>query len=166
MKILLLAAALTSVSLPLWAETTVEFKGTLVADPCQVATDSEEQWVNFGEIPSKTFIQQKRSSPKKFQIHLTECDLSLGNSVFFTFLGATEPTQPGTFAVTGEAEGIAIALEDDEGTEIVNGKAMVAKAITGEDVWYDFRAFVQSTGYETVKEGEFESVVTFSLEYE
>lgn len=166
MKAIVLAAALVTLSLPLCAETNVEFKGVLVADPCQVAMDSEDQRVDFDVIPSKTFIKQNRSSPRRFQIHLTDCDLSLGSAVFFTFTGAEEVTQPGTFAVTGEAQGIAIALEDDAGTAIENGRAMSAKAITGEDVWYDFRAYVQSTGYDTVKEGDFESVVTFSLEYE
>jgi len=166
MRTLLLASVLLPLSLSAYADTIVDFKGTLVADPCQVATDSEDQEVFFDVIPSKTFIKQNRSSPRPFRIHLTDCDLSLGNAVMFTFVGEKEATQPGTFATTGEAKGIAIALEDDDAMAVENGKALPAKALTGEDSWFDFRAFVQSTGYESVKEGDFESVVTFSLEYE
>ncbi|WP_312927794.1 fimbrial protein [Pseudescherichia sp.] len=146
-----------------WAETTVEYSGTLIADPCVVDTGSEDQTIDFGNVVKKTFINHTRSSAEAFRIRLIECDLTAGNNVAVTFNGTEAGDQP---AVTGDARGVAIALEDGRGNPVKPALAMKPVPLSGEETILDYRAFVQSSDYSTVREGAFESVVSFTLEYD
>lgn len=148
------------------AETQLAFKGTLVADPCQVATDSEDQEINFAAIASKTFINNQRTLPKPFQIQLMDCDLSLGNSVSVTFEGERDLQQQDAFGVTGGAKGVAIVLEDKSGHIIKPGVATMPKSLQSDNTILEYQAFVQSRAFTEVEEGPFASIVTFSLQYE
>ncbi|WP_318373709.1 fimbrial protein [Enterobacter sp.] len=148
------------------ADTTIEYSGTLIADPCVVDTGSEDQIVDFGTVVKKTFINHTRSVAEPFRIRLLECDLTAGNNVAVTFNGTEASDQPNTFAVTGEAQGIAIALEDSDGNAVKPAATMKPVPLTGEETILNYRAFVQSSDYSNVREGAFESVVSFTLEYD
>jgi P pilus assembly protein, pilin FimA len=148
------------------ADTDVQFKGTLISEPCEVATNSVDQTVPMGTIAVATFLHQSRSSPKNFSIRLTGCDLSLGNTVAVTFSGTEDSAQPGTFATTGDAKGIAIALEDKNGTSVKPDSPMKAVDLDSGDVQLDYVAYVQAQDYSKVKEGAFESKAIFYLKYE
>lgn len=147
------------------ADTKLEFRGVLTADPCQISTDFERQEINFPAIASKTFINNPRSLPKVFFIQLKECDLSLGKSVKVTFDGERDQQQD-AFSVTGGAKGVAIVLEDNEGKTIKPGVAMRPESLQSEDTTLEFRAYVQAKSFSEVEEGPFESIVTFTLQYE
>lgn len=162
----LLVYLLTMLNAVAVADTDLQFRGTLIADPCIVSTDSDEQEVDMGTIASKTFINHPRSVPKSFRIHLLGCDLSLGSTVSVTFSGTEDGDQPGTFAVTGEAKGIAIALEDEEGKAIAPGTELKPMQLEAGNTWMNFIAYVQGLNYSKVKEGPFESRAIFFLEYE
>lgn len=149
-----------------FADTELEFKGTLIADPCIVDTDTEDQVVEMGTIGAKTFINHDRSAPKPFSLYLKECDLSLGSTVSVTFSGTEESQQPGTFAVTGGAEGVAIALENTNGTPVKPDEATAATGLMSGDTQLNYVAYVQASDFSKVKEGPFESRVIFFLEYE
>jgi type 1 fimbria pilin len=166
MKIFIMVWAVFLFSARAMADTDVQFRGTLISDPCLVETDPDGQTVDMGTIGAKTFMTHPRSAPKNFSIHLTECDLSLGNTVSVMFNGTEDGEQSGTFAVTGDAKGVAIALEDKEGTAIKPGSAMKAVPLTEGDTWLNYVAYVQGTDYSKVKEGAFESKAIFFLEYE
>ncbi|PNF13478.1 type 1 fimbrial protein [Enterobacter cancerogenus] len=149
-----------------WADTTIEYSGTLIADPCVVDTDSEDQTVDFGTVVKKTFINHTRSVAEPFRIRLLECDLTAGNNVAVTFNGTESSDHSETFAVTGEAKGITIALEDSDGNAVKPARPMKPVPLTGEETILDYRAYVQSSDYSNVREGAFESVVSFMLEYD
>lgn len=148
------------------ADTDVYFSGNLVADPCELHVDSEDQIVDFRNVPSKTFIKYHRSERERFSIWLTECDLSLGSTVTVTFMGAEDIDQPGLFAVTGTAAGIAIAVEDESGIPVKPNVAMRPSALTAGDTFLNFQAFVSAPVHSRVREGDFECVTTFLLEYD
>ncbi|EPK7572976.1 fimbrial protein [Klebsiella michiganensis] len=148
------------------ADTDVHFTGNLVADPCELHVDSEDQIVDFRNVPSKTFIKYPRSEAERFSIWLTECDLSLGTTVTVTFKGTEDALQPGLFAVTGSAAGIAIALEDDSGTPVKPNVPMRPSALTAGDTFLNFQAFISAPVHSRVREGDFESMTTFLLEYD
>ncbi|VDZ85071.1 fimbrial protein [Kluyvera intermedia] len=152
--------------IPVMADTDVEFSGTLVADPCQVDVDSEDQTVDFGAIASKTFINHDQSAPETFHILLKDCDLTLGEKVSVTFYGEKDATEPALFAVTGQARGIALAITDSEGHPVTPDGAQSWRPLAPGDVQLTWQARVQSTAGKAVTEGEFQSVVTFSLQYE
>ncbi len=149
-----------------YADTEVNFSGILVADPCELHVDSEEQIVDFRNVPSKTFIKYPRSERERFAIHLTECDLSLGETVTITFMGTEDAMQPGLFAVTGTAKGIAIAVEDTNGTPVLPNVPMRASVLTAGNTFLNFEAFISAPVHSRVREGDFESVTTFRLEYD
>lgn len=148
------------------ADTDVNFSGTLVADPCELHVDSEDQTVDFRNVPSKTFIKYHRSERERFSIWLTECDLSLGDTVTVTFMGTEDIEQPGLFAVTGAAKGIAIAVESADGTPMVPNIPMRPSALTAGNTFLDFQAFISAPVHSRVREGDFECVTVFLLEYD
>ncbi|WP_421512472.1 fimbrial protein (plasmid) [Enterobacter sp. JS8-1] len=166
MKINWAACALMALSFSAVADTDLQFKGVLISDPCIVDTDSEEQVVEMGTIAAKTFINHQRSAPKNFKILLKECDLSLGNTVSVTFDGKEDISQPGTFAVTGDASGVAIALEDTNGKPIKPGEELKPVQLYQGETVLNYVAYVQGSDFSKVKEGAFESKAVFFLEYE
>lgn len=161
---LLLCGALV---LPAQADTDIEFTGTLVADPCQVAMDDEEQQVEFGNIARRAFLNHDSTAPKTFTVRLVECDPSVATTVSVTFLGdGNNEAMPGTFATTGEAKGIAIRLRDSEGHTVVPNKPLAATNVQEGETVLAWQAEVTATAMHEVTEGEFFSTVTFSLAYE
>ena len=166
MKIKWLACTLLIMSSVALADTDLLFDGTLVSDPCIVDTGSEEQIIQMGTIGAKTFINHERSAPKNFKITLLECDLTLGTTLGITFSGKEDNDQLGTFAVTGDAKGIAIALEDADGKGIKPGTALKPVQLQEGETVLNFTAFVQGLDFSKVKEGSFESKAVFFLEYE
>lgn len=170
-----IARALSLVGFPLmllvtvpavYADTDVHFTGNLIADPCELHVDSEDQIVDFRNVPSRTFIKYHRSERERFSIWLTECDLSLGTTVKVTFMGVEDAQQPGLFAVTGTTAGIAIALEDADGTPVLPNVPMRPSALTAGDTYLNFQAFISAPVHSRVREGDFECVTTFLLEYD
>lgn len=148
------------------AETTLKFSGTLIADPCIVAIDSEEQTIELGNIAARTFLNYPHSTPRVFTILLTECDISSDSTVTVTFNGQKDAEQPQTFAVTGSAKGISVALEDDAGRIISPGTVLTPVALNEGETLMTYTAYVQGLDYTKIKEGSFESTVIFTLEYQ
>ena len=148
------------------ADTDVHFSGNLIADPCELHVDSEDQIVDFRNVPSKTFMKYPRSERERFSIWLMECDLSLGDTVTVTFMGTEDSAQPGLFAVSGTASGIAIALEDENGTPVKPNVPMRPAALKAGDTFLNFQAFISAPVHHLVREGDFECVTTFLLEYD
>ena len=164
-QVVILMLLLVSISAT-HADTDVYFTGNLVADPCELHVDSEDQIVDFRNIPSKTFIKYHLSERERFSIMLINCDLSLGSTVKVTFMGTEDVDQPGLFAVTGTAGGIAIAVEDADGTPVLPNTAMRPATLTAGDTNLNFQAFISAPVHSRVGEGDFECVTTFLLEYD
>lgn len=152
--------------MPLMADTDVEFSGTLIADPCQVDTDSEDQTVEFGPVAAKTFINHEQSASARFSVWLRECDLAMGSQVTVTFYGQKDEVNPTLFMVDGTAKGIALALSDSSGHAVTPGSEQPPQTLNDGDTELKWEARIQSTAGSQVTEGDFVSVVTFSLEYE
>ena len=154
-------------AMPLMAgDIDVEFSGTLITDPCEVKTESEDQTIEFNPISARRFIDHNESTPVSFSIWLRECDLSLGEQVSVTFYGENTGLNPALFAVTGTAEGIAMAITDSSGHPVLPGESQDQITLVKGDNQLMWQARIQSTVGQQVKEGEFQSVLTFSLEYE
>lgn len=160
----LLLAALSSPNA--FSATTIKYSGTLIAEPCMVETGSKAQTVDFGAISNKTFISHNRTLAEPFSIRLLKCDLTAGNNVRVTFNGPEASDQPGAFLVTGEAQGVAIVIEDSSGNDVKPGVAIKPAPLTGEETLLDYRAYVQSKAASAVTEGAFEAIVSFTLEYD
>lgn len=151
---------------PLFASTQVDFKGTLIALPCQITTDTQSQTVDFGSVVSKTFINQQRTAGKSFSIKLTGCDLTVGNTVSVMFDGAEDAIQPGAFAVSEANRGIAIVLENDRGESIVPQEKNSPEALMSGETTLNYKAFVSAPNFSNVVPGDFSATINFYLEYQ
>ncbi|MGU9756062.1 fimbrial protein [Serratia marcescens] len=153
-------------------ENNVYFHGALVAEPCVVPPGDEEIQLDFGTIIDKYLYLNTRTPGQKFEIHLEECDLSLGNMVTVTFKGTENTALPGLLAIDGssEATGIAIGLETSEAKPLpVNEESGKFLLQEGGNV-IGLKAYVQgepkAIETQAVGRGPFNAVATFNLEYE
>lgn len=165
MKFFALVLLSCLINLFAYAETEMIIRGALIAAPCLIVTDSEEQNVEFGSITTKTFVQNDRTLPKNFSIKLKECDVTVMNVVQVLFDGERDADIRNGFAIKGDAQGLAIIIEDSMGREAVPGVAGNEQPLIDENNVLHYKAYVQAKNYAAIKEGYFESVVMFSIIY-
>jgi type 1 fimbria pilin len=80
-------------------------------------------------------------------------------------MGTEDSAQPGLFAVSGTASGIAIALEDENGTPVKPNVPMRPAALKAGH-FFKFSGLYFRPGTRSGKRGDFECVTTFLLEYD
>lgn len=150
----------------------VRFYGALVAEPCVIAPGDEAIQLDFGTIVDKYLYLNTRTLGQAFEIRLTECDLSLGKTVAFTFLGTENPALPGLLALGGgsSAKGIGIGLETAQGTPLPLGQGSEKTPLQIGSNVIALKAYVQgepqALANKHLTRGEFSAVATFSLAYE
>jgi len=147
------------------ADTDVEFSGTLIAEPCQIDSDSEDMTIEFGAIAAKTFIDHAESAPKRFSVWLRECDLELGSQVMVTFNGNKNSENADYFAVNGLSKDIALKIVDGEGDIVKSGKQQEKQELNKGDTELQWQASIIHTSDDDVIPGDFYSTVNFLLEY-
>lgn len=148
------------------ASTEVQFRGTLIEAGCQIAAESESQEVTFPALSPAWFTQHLRSEPQSFNVSLTNCDAEAGTTIFITFENQPDTRYPDLFSVTGEASGIAIALETAGGEPLKNGEKKTLETVTTEEPVFSFNAFVQRQTTAGITPGNFTSLVNFLVEYD
>ncbi|WP_312757569.1 fimbrial protein [Pantoea brenneri] len=157
------------------ASSDVDFKGTLVAEPCTVATggDGENVLVDFGTIPDKNFYfyTPPRTWQFPFHILLKDCDLSLGSQVKVTFTGTEDAEQPGLLALSSRngVDHLAIGIQAADGGDIAVNQQTKGYALNSGTTELKFSSYIQASDAgvknRTVGKGTFEAVTTFLLEY-
>jgi len=148
------------------------FKAELVEEPCMVVPSTEDQTVDFREIPVKNFYTDAKSLAKPFSISLEQCDLSLGKEVIVSFTGSEDSVQSGLVKNAGSAVGFAIAITtlDNKLVPVNSGKAnFTLEDNTTHTNHLDFKAYVQAQSdlvtSKKLEAGNIKSTVTFGLEY-
>lgn len=150
----------------------MRFHGALVAEPCVIPPGEESIRLDFGTVIDKYLYLNQRTHGQSFQLHLTECDISLGNTLKVTFSGMENPALPGMLALDGasQASGIAIGLESAEGKALPLNKSGQGYLLLSGDNVIELKAFVQgepaALASQSIEKGPFGAVATFSLEYE
>ncbi|MBE4976397.1 fimbrial protein, partial [Serratia sp. X3] len=113
-----------------------------------------------------------RTHSQTFALHLTECDLSLGNTVAITFTGTENAKLPGLLELdTGSlASGIGIGLEDSSGKALPLNRASDKFRLNAGNTTLTLQAYVQgepeAIQTKSIGRGTFSAVATFTLEYE
>lgn len=148
------------------ASTEVEFHGSLIEAGCQIDAGSEAQEITFPALSPAWFSQHLRGEPQLFKVSLTKCNPESGATVFIKFENQPNPDFPDLFSITGEASGIAIALETVEGETLKNGEKRMLGAIAAEEQDFSFNAFVQRLTATGITPGNFTSLVNFLVEYD
>lgn len=150
----------------------VYFHGALVAEPCVIKPGDEDIKLDFGTIIDKYLYLNERTFGQVFKIHLTECDLSLGNLVKVRFIGSESLAMKGFLSINpgSQAKGIGIGLETLESEQLfINESSSKHLLKEGENIII-LKAFVQGEKKaikdKTIGYGDFNSVATFSMEYE
>ncbi|WP_424837976.1 fimbrial protein [Serratia inhibens] len=171
---LLLAQTLMAVPLPTLAagDNNVYLHGALVAEPCVIAPGDEEIALDFGTIIDKYLYLNTRTLGQAFEIHLEECDLTLGKTVNVTFTGIENSALPGLLAVDGgsAATGIAIGLETPSAKPLPLNKASDKSLLQEGSNIIALKAYVQGEPNalrdQSIERGPFSAVATFRLKYE
>lgn len=146
--------------------------GVLVAEPCVIPPGEESVQLDFGTVIDKYLYQNTRTHGQPFELHLAECDLSLGNAVKITFRGIENPHLKGLLAIEGgsQASGIAIGMETQSGTLLPINKASEGQRLVSGTNTLTILAYVQGEPQaitnRTIERGPFSAITTFSLAYE
>ncbi|MBN6028875.1 fimbrial protein [Pantoea ananatis] len=163
--VLLVTLILLCLTLSVRAETDVEFSGTLIAEPCQIDSDSEDMTIEFGAIAAKTFIDHTESAPKRFSFRLRECDPAISSQVIITFNGNSSSQNADYFAVNGVSENIALKIVDATGKIAKPGKKQEKRDLEKGDAEFQWQANVVRTSGDEITFGDFYSTVNIALEY-
>lgn len=171
---LLLAQALMAV--PLLALATGDYNvhlyGALVSEPCVIPPGDEEITLDFGTIIDKYLYLKTRTQGQTFEIHLEECDLTLGKTVSVSFTGTESSALPGLLALDGSsaATGIAIGLETPSAQPLPLNQASDKSLLQEGSNRIALKAYVQgepdAIRNQSIERGPFSAVATFNLEYE
>lgn len=153
-------------SLIAFADTKIEFGGVLVAEPCTVTPDSLDQEVEFGNVSARTFINHNNSAWKNFTITLKDCDLSLSQSVAIRFDGESDESYPYLFSVEGDAQGIAIQIENDAGKIVEPGVTQDFLPLEMAQNVFSYRASIFGADFKKITEGGFSATVMFTVIYD
>lgn len=153
-------------------EVSVQYRGNLVAEPCTLLPEDENILLDFGTVIDKYLYLNTRTHSKPFQLHLIDCDISLGKTVKMTFSGTESVTLPGLLALDGgsEASGVAIGLETEDGQALALNQQSRGQEISDGNNTLSLQAYVkgepEAITNRTIERGMFTAVATFSLEYE
>lgn len=171
---LLLAQTLIAVPLPTQAagDNNVRLHGALVAEPCVIPPGDEEIPLDFGIIIDKYLYLNTRTLGQTFEIHLEECDLTLGKTVSVTFTGTESIALPGMLALDGSSEAAGIVI----GFETSSAKPLPLNQVSDKSLLQEgsniiaFKTYVQGEPValrdQSIERGPFSAVATFHLEYE
>ncbi|CAI1914829.1 TPA: fimbrial protein [Serratia fonticola] len=150
----------------------VHLHGALVAEPCVIPPGDEEITLDFGTIIDKYLYLNTRTLGQAFEIHLEECDLTLGKTVSVRFSGTESSALPGLLALDGSsgATGIAIGLETPSAQPLPLNQASDKLLLQAGSTNIALKAYVQgepdALRNQRIERGPFSAVATFNLEYE
>lgn len=154
-----------------WAVDNMRFHGALVAEPCTIRPGDEAIILNFGTVVDKYLYSNQRTLGKQFQIHLVDCDITLGTTAKIMFTGNDSVNLPGLLAVNGSSNnmGVAIGLETPTGKPLPLNQSSDEILLSAGGNVITLKAYVQgepdAIAQRTIQRGEFNAVATFSLEY-
>ncbi|MEE4412063.1 MULTISPECIES: fimbrial protein [unclassified Serratia (in: enterobacteria)] len=153
-------------------DVSVLYRGNLVAEPCTLLPEDENILLDFGTVIDKYLYLNGRTNGKAFQLHLIDCDISLGKTLKMTFNGPESAVLPGLLALDGgsQATGVAIGMETAEGQLLPLNKQTGAYPLTDGNNVISLQAYVrgepEAIKNKAIGRGAFTAIATFVLDYE
>ncbi|CAI1137793.1 Fimbrial adapter papK precursor [Serratia marcescens] len=150
----------------------VRLHGVLVSEPCVISPGDEEIHLDFGTVIEKYLYLNSRTLGQEFDIRLSECDLSLGQTVRITLLGRENIALPGLLDIDGKSSvnGIAIGLETLDSVPIQINKPGDTYPLREGNTVISLKAYVQgepeAIAQRNIGRGPFSATATLSLDYE
>lgn len=150
---------------------TVNYSGILVAEPCVIPPGEESLELDFGLVIDKYLYLNQRTPGKVFFLKLTECDISLGETVSISFGGTESAALPGLLAINSKTvSGIAIGLESASGELLpLNQLSKKLRLKPGSNI-ITLNAYIrgepEAIKNKKIGRGQFSALTTFQLSYE
>lgn len=162
-----LAIADTDVTIP---DPEIQFYGTVVTRACNIDPQSVDQVVDMDTVIVKTLYRNGRDRAWPFFINLTDCKITTYKTVTVTFTGTEDSELTGKLAVNNGANGVAIALLDEKGTDLNLGIPTSTSNLSNGSNTLKFSAYVQgrpsAIKSKSITEGSFSSVANFIISYQ
>lgn len=148
----------------------ITFKGSVIDAACSIDAKSLDQTVELGAIAKGALNNGGKSTPVDFSIQLHDCDTSTAQEATVSFNGYEGDKAAGldkSFAVTGQASGVAVSITDMGSNVITPNSAAKAIAINDGDNELQFQAYVQGASTsDAVVPGTFTSTANFVMSYQ
>ncbi|EML7933742.1 MULTISPECIES: fimbrial protein [Providencia] len=151
------------------ASATVKIRGSIVETACAIDVGSRDQTIDMGNLPLSTLHRDGQGPIRHFQIRLVNCvlarqDPAKPNWQYFrvTFDGSQSR---GLFTVNGQASGIGLQIQRDDGEIAIPGKGLPRQSLpVGErDLSYQLRLIANQ---DVLMSGQYSSQLRFKLDYE
>jgi type 1 fimbria pilin len=149
----------------------LRFKGNLVEQACTLRPGDEAVRLELWDLTSKHLYINTRSVGKRFQLHLLDCDTTIGNSVTITFGGVQNRELPGLLALDGGsgASGIAVGLETLSDKPLPVDTVSDRQVLSNGNNVIELKAYVRGEPTairdQTIGHGAYTVTSTFTLDY-
>ncbi|KRP52292.1 fimbrial protein [Pseudomonas poae] len=149
----------------------LSFKGNLVEEACTIRPGDEAITLELWDLTSKYLYLNTRSVGKGFQLHLEDCDTSVGNTVTITFGGRENRELPGLLALDSGsgASGIGVGLETPSSKPLPLNATSDEQVLTNGANVIELKAYVQgepkAISDQTIGHGAYTVTSTFTLNY-
>lgn len=157
----------TTITIP---DPEIEFRGTVVTRACNIAPESVDQSVDMDTVLVKTLYRDGHDRAWPFYINLTDCKTNIYKTATVTFTGTEDSELTGKLAVNNGANGVAIALFNEQGDAINLGSPTSASTLSNGNNMLKFSAYVQgrpsAIQNRSITEGQFSSIANFVISYQ
>ncbi|MFP2428883.1 fimbrial protein [Enterobacter ludwigii] len=146
----------------------VTMTGQLLASACSIHIDDVWQEVDFGMHGRETRNDALFRDGLPVILRLVNCSLEKSQQwqwVTVTFDGERSAATEPSFAVHGEARGIALQVQDTRGYTISPGEPLPEVVLSPAGNRLDYRLYVVET-QEPVQEGDWTAFIRFMVEYQ
>lgn len=135
---------------------------------CAIAPESIDQTVTLGQVADAALLENNgsgKSVPQHFNIRLEDCEVSGGNSVTVTFVGAEG--KDGRLGITGTASGASVALTDGTGNVLELGKPSKNFSLQNGNNTLPFTVYLQGDGVPgNIQAGDYQAAAGFMLNFQ
>lgn len=152
----------------------ITFWGSIIDAPCSIKNGHGDQRIELGQISNTLLDNGGVSTPRPFEIQLENCSFELDsngnplyNTVKVTFSGGHVPGDDSMLAITGQAAGAGVRIQDFAGQMVKMLKPTSGRGLGIGDNTLSFSAYLEKIASVTnVTPGGFEAVTNFTLAYE
>lgn len=152
----------------------VTFWGSIIDAPCSIKNGYGDQRIELGQISNTHLNNGGISTPRPFDIELENCSFELDasgdplfNTVKVTFAGGNVPGDMSMLAITGQAAGAGVRIQDYAGQMLTLLTPSSGRGLGIGDNTLSFSAYLEKiSGVTSVTQGDFEAVTNFTLAYE
>ncbi|MBZ7661750.1 MULTISPECIES: fimbrial protein [Klebsiella] len=152
----------------------VTFWGSIIDAPCSIKNGYGDQRIELGQISNTHLNNGGISTPRPFDIELENCSFELDasgdplfNTVKVTFAGGNVPGDMSMLAITGQAAGAGVRIQDYAGQMLTLLTPSSGRGLGIGDNTLSFSAYLEKiSGVTSVTPGDFEAVTNFTLAYE